>query len=60
VVTNQADAPGAASLLPRIAIQTNLDTALRLQIPKGSGFFLLNTNAPDAGHQRIGILLEPP
>jgi len=43
-----------------VSIQTNLDTALRLQIPKGSGFFLLDRSAQDSGRKTIGVIIDPP
>lgn len=58
LITNQAAAPGTSS--PLVSIQTNLDTALRLQIPKGSGFFLLDRSAQDSGRKTIGVIIDPP
>lgn len=57
LITNQAAAPGTSS--PLVSIQTNLDAALRLQIPKGSGFFLLDRSAQDSGRKTIGVIIDP-
>lgn len=43
-----------------ISIRTNLDLALRLQIPKGSGAFLLDVRPREAGARQIAVLLDPP
>ena len=58
LVTNSAVGLGESS--PVISVQTNLDTALRLHIAKGSGVFLLNGSCVDKQRKRIGILLDPP
>ncbi|HWH71942.1 MAG TPA: hypothetical protein VNT26_21445 [Candidatus Sulfotelmatobacter sp.] len=60
IITNQAVALGDSSSPTLISIQTNLDTALRLHIPKGSGCFLLDGSSLDSHRKRIGLLLEPP
>jgi hypothetical protein len=57
LVTNEVLAPGASS--PLVSIQTNLDTALRLRIPKGSGVFLFDQSARDSGRKPIGVLIDP-
>ena len=46
--------------LPPVFVRTNLDLALRLQIPKGDGVFLLDTRRAQAGGKRIAWLLDPP
>lgn len=58
LVTNETLAPGASS--PLVSIQTNLDTALRLSIPKGNGIFLFDRSARDSGRKTIGVILDPP
>jgi len=58
VVTNEATAPGRSS--PLISIQTNFDTALRLQIPRGSGFFLFDQSARDSSRKPVGVIIDPP
>jgi len=53
---------GTAALGPPavISIQTNLDIAVRLQIPKGSGVLLLN-GAPGGAAQKVfGLMIDPP
>jgi hypothetical protein len=58
LVTNEAVVPAGAS--PLVSIQTNLDTALSLRIPKGSGIFLFDRSARDSGRKTIGVILDPP
>jgi hypothetical protein len=58
IVTNTAKPP--AGRWPVLSIQTNLDLAIRLQIPKGSGVLLLNGGPMDANGKRVGIILDPP
>jgi hypothetical protein len=58
LVTNEAVVPGGSS--PLVSIQTNLDIALRLCIPKGSGFFLFDRSARDSGRKTIGVIIDPP
>jgi len=60
LVTNQTVAPGGSSPLVSISIQTNLDTALRLQIPKGRVIFLLHQSSPDSNCKSIGVIIDPP
>ncbi len=43
-----------------VAFRTNLDAAVRLQLPKGNGLFLLDSAPRNANQQRIGLILEPP
>ena len=58
LVTNEAVAAGESP--PLVSIQTNLDTSLRLRIPKGSGIFLFDRSAPDSGRKTIGVIIDPP
>jgi hypothetical protein len=58
LVTNQAAASGGSTSL--ISIQTNLDTALRLQVPKGSGIFLFDRSSRDSSRKPIGVIIDPP
>ena len=60
LVTNEAVAPDESSSVSPISIQTNLDTALRLQIPKGSGVFLLDGSSRGPSRKRIGVIIDPP
>jgi hypothetical protein len=39
--------------------RTNLDTALRLQIPRGSGIFLVDRNAGDSSRKLVGVIIDP-
>jgi hypothetical protein len=43
-----------------VSIRTNLDIAARLQVPLGSGLFLLDGKSVSAEHTRFGVLIEPP
>jgi hypothetical protein len=60
LATNNTVAPGVSSPVTVVSIQTNLDVAFRLQIPKGQGVFLLNAPPRDSTHKHIGVLLDPP
>jgi hypothetical protein len=40
-------------------LQTNLDAALRLQLPKGTGFFLLDQSHHEPPRKNIGVLIDP-
>ena len=53
---------GAATLAPPavISIQTNLDIAARVQIPKGSGVLLLKGVPGDANQKVYGLMIDPP
>jgi len=56
-ITNQASTTAGPPPASIQNIQTNFEVAARLQIPKGSGVFLLQ-GEPAAAHQkRIGVLL---
>jgi hypothetical protein len=57
-VTNEWNARGELSRT--MSVQTNLDIALRLQIPKGSGVFLLNGRPGEAHGKRVGVIIDPP
>lgn len=43
-----------------VSIQTNLDAAERLRVPKGSGFFLIDRSARDSDRKPLGIIFDPP
>jgi len=60
LVTNEAAGPGGTSAFTPISIQTNLDMALRLQIPKGRGVFVLDRSSRESGRQSIGVIIDPP
>ena len=51
----EAQSPG-----PALFIRTNLDIAVRLQIPKGSGVFLLSKPAGGSRGKRVGMIIDPP
>jgi len=57
LVTNEAVAPGGSS--PLLSIQTNLDTALRLQIPRGSGIYLIDQSARESSRKPTGVIIDP-
>ncbi len=56
-VTN--DLADAASNRSDIYIRTNADIAVRLQVPKGKGVFLLQTGAGPESGRRAGFILDP-
>ena len=58
LVTNEAAASGGS--LPLVSVQTNLDTAVRLRIPKGSGFFLFDQSARGSGRKSVGVIIDLP
>jgi hypothetical protein len=58
LVTNPAAPAGGPAPASALSIQTNLDLAVRLQIPKGSGFFLFDQSSRDPGRNHIGVLIE--
>jgi len=60
LVTNQNAGATAGEAISTLSVRTNLDIATRVQIPKGSGVFLLNQYAPDGDVKRFGVLIEPP
>jgi hypothetical protein len=57
LATNQAAASVGSA--PLISIQTNLDTALRLQIPRGSGVFLVDQSSGDSTRKPVGVIIDP-
>jgi hypothetical protein len=59
VLTNDAVSIGGSPSLSLISIQTNLDTAMRLQIPKGSGIFLCDRSSRDSPRKHIGVIIDP-
>jgi hypothetical protein len=57
-VTNEND--GSASTPPfTTTLQTNIDTALRLQLPKGNGVFFLDQSHHESPRKNIGVLIDP-
>jgi len=59
IVSNAAARPGGSSLVS-VSIQTNIDAALRVQIPKGCGMFLLDEVPAGSSRKRIGVIIDPP
>jgi hypothetical protein len=57
-ITNSADATAGSSATGATVIQTNLEVAARVQIPKGSGALLLEGPSAAANHKRIGVILS--
>jgi hypothetical protein len=60
LVTNQSVAPHEFSPLAEVSVQTNLDAAVRLQVPKGNGIFLFDGSFRESGRKPVGVLIEPP
>jgi hypothetical protein len=58
LTTNEAGASSGSA--PLVSVQTNLDTTLRLQIPKGSGIFLFDRGAHGSGRKTTGVIIDPP
>jgi hypothetical protein len=58
VATNRTDAAGRSAVNQAFSIRTNVAVASRIQIPKGNGVFLLNTDhsAPDG--KMIGVIIS--
>jgi hypothetical protein len=56
-VTNEWQ--GASSNESAVYIKTNADIAVRLQVPKGKGVFLLQTPVGRESERRAGFLLDP-
>jgi len=60
LVTNEMAVSAGASPRTLSSIQTNLDAAVRLQLPKGRGFFLLDRRAHDPAPGHFGMIVDPP
>lgn len=58
-VTNQTGRPNGLQVQSLVSVQTNLDIAVRVQVPKGSGLFLLEGSSVGANHRHFGVLIEP-
>jgi hypothetical protein len=59
LTANTTNVPDGATPAQQFTIQTNLDLALRVQVPKGWGLFLLDPG-PGAAHQAgLGVILDP-
>ncbi len=59
-VTNSALATIESPEASSISIQTNLDAAVRLRVPKGSGFFLLDRRSHNSAGKRFGVIMNLP
>ena len=58
IATSEAVASNGSA--PLISVLTNLDIALRLQIPRGSGLFLFDRGARDSSRKGTGVIIDPP
>ena len=58
-LANNSAAVAASNASPLVPIQTNLDTGLRLRIPKGRGVLLLDRGSADSRLKQIGVLIDP-
>lgn len=56
--TNLAAAHAGSPPLTLISLQTNLDAALRVQVPKGSGVFLFDPSSRGPAHEHLGVLID--
>lgn len=59
LVTNETVAPSRSARIA-LSMQTNMDAAFRVQVPKGSGLFLLDESRLDSSRNRIGVIIDPP
>jgi hypothetical protein len=57
-VTNQPDLNTQPRQTSGISIRTNFAAAVRIQIPKGSGIFLLDTSEGQTNRKRIGVIIS--
>ena len=57
-ITNQPGATLDSSQTSTISIQTDFAVAARIQIPKATGVFLLDTGSGAPNHKRIGVILS--
>ena len=60
LVTNQTGLRTALSATSVVSIQTNMDIAARVQVPRGSGLLLLDGDSVGAARKRFGALIELP
>ena len=60
VLTNQSVVVAASSSMNSVWIRTNLDIAVRLQVPKGSGALLLKASRGTSTRRAFGVILDPP
>ncbi len=57
MVTNQGALTGSSALS---SIQTNLNVAVRVQVPEGNGLLLLDrSSAVNLNRKRVGLLMDP-
>jgi hypothetical protein len=59
VTTNADWAPGSNRFERVVVVRTNLDLAVRLQIPKGEGMLLLNQRTAGAARDMMAVLIAP-
>jgi hypothetical protein len=57
-VTNQATATTGLPIARSISVRTNVAVAARIQIPKGSGAFLLNDNRGVTNGGRVAVMIS--
>ena len=57
-VTNRSDATIKFAQGDVISIRTNFAEAARIQIPKGSGVFLLDAGDRDTNRKRTGVIIS--
>jgi hypothetical protein len=60
LMSNPPAGSSGSSLVSVVSIQTNLDAAFRVQIPKRSGVFLLDVFPAGSSRKRIGLIIDPP
>jgi hypothetical protein len=57
-VTNQPDVNAASAENSNLSIRTNFAAAVRIQIPQGSGVFLLNPVEGQTNGMRFGVIIS--
>jgi hypothetical protein len=60
VSTNQTVVAAGLSTTNSVSIRTNLDIAVRLQVPKGSGALLIKTSRDTSTRRTFAVILDPP
>jgi hypothetical protein len=57
-ITNQASTTAGSPPVGAVCVQTNFEAVARIQIPKGSGVFLLEGPPTGTNQKRIGVVLS--
>jgi hypothetical protein len=57
-LTNQTGGASGSSAAPVVSLQTNFDLTARIQVPKASGVFILDSPPAAVKRKRIGVILS--